>query len=104
MLSPVVALSFGIEAFFPVLLTSVCGGAVCLLVRLVSLDLDTRSSKNNLLQDLITADRDRRDLVLGELRGTGLGASTRQMRQRQPLGRDAHGLDVPFPESAAMVR
>lgn len=92
------------QAFFPVLLTSVCGGAVCLPVKLVSLDQDTRSSKKNLLQDLIFADQDCRDLVLGELRVTGLEVTKHQFRQRQPSAGNGNGQEVPFPKSAAMAQ
>ena len=65
--SPILALAFGWEAFLPVALTSVLGGAICLLGKGLCSQLVVGQLTAELLQDLVSADRDRRDLVLAEL-------------------------------------
>ena len=67
MLSPMLALGFGWEAFLPVALTSVLGGAICLLGKDLSTRMEVGQLTAELLQDLASADKDRRDLVLAEL-------------------------------------
>jgi hypothetical protein len=65
--SPILALGFGWEAFFPVALTSVLGGTICLMGEAISTHTFVAQLKADLLQDLASADQDRRDLVLAGL-------------------------------------
>ena len=66
-LSPVLALGFGWGAFFPVALTSMLGGAVCLAGKSMSTHMAVGQLTAELVQDLVSADKDRRDLVLAQL-------------------------------------
>lgn len=66
-LSPTLALGFGLEAFFPVALTSVLGGVICLVGKCMSTHLFVGQLTAELVQDLVFADKDRRDLVLAGL-------------------------------------
>jgi hypothetical protein len=66
-LSPVLALGFGWEVFFPVALTSVLGGTICLVGKSMSTHMFVGQLTAELVQDLVCADKDRRDLVLSEL-------------------------------------
>lgn len=66
-LSPILALCFGWEAFFPVALVSLFGGAVCLAGKCLSTHMAVGQLTAELLQDLVSADKDRRDLVLAQL-------------------------------------
>lgn len=65
--SPVLALGFGWEAFFPVTLASVFGGMICLVGKSTCTQMAVGQLTAELVQDLVTADNDRRDLVLAEL-------------------------------------
>jgi hypothetical protein len=65
--SPVIAIGFGWEAFFPVALTSLLGGVICFMGQSVSTDLCVGQLTAELVQDLVFADKDRRDLVLAGL-------------------------------------
>jgi hypothetical protein len=66
-LSPVVALGFGWEAFFPVALTSVLGGAACLAGISMSTHMAVGQLTAELVQYLVSADKDRRDSALAQL-------------------------------------
>jgi hypothetical protein len=66
-LSPVLALGFGWEAFFPVAIASVLGGAVCLAGKSMSTHMAVGQLTAVLVQDLVSAEKDRRDLVLAQL-------------------------------------
>jgi hypothetical protein len=66
--SPLVALGLGREAFFPVALTSIIGGAILLAGKSVSTHMFVGKLTAELVQDLVFADKDRRDMVLGELK------------------------------------
>jgi hypothetical protein len=66
-ISPILALGFGWEAFFPAALTSVLGGTICLMGKSMSPHLSVGRLTAELIQDLVYADKDRRDLVLAEL-------------------------------------
>jgi hypothetical protein len=68
--SPIIALGFGWEAFFPVALTSVLGGVLCLLVHSMSKRLFVGQLTAELIQDLATAEEDRQDAVLAVLNKT----------------------------------
>ena len=70
--SPVMALGFGWEVFFPAALTSLLGGMICLMGQSTSTDLSVGRLTAELVQDLVFADKDRRDLVL-----TGLNVAER---------------------------
>src|ERR1019366_9986996 len=65
--SPILALGFGWDAFFPVALTSVFGGMICLMGKSMSTHMVVGQLTAELVQDLVSADEDRRDLVLAEL-------------------------------------
>jgi hypothetical protein len=65
--SPVLALAFGWEAFFPVALISVLGAGICLASKAVSTHIFVGQLTAELVQDLVSADKERRDLVLGQL-------------------------------------
>jgi hypothetical protein len=66
--SPVVALTWGWEALFPVALCSLVGGAILIVSRRLPAHLFVGQLAAELVQDLALADRDRRDLVLDELK------------------------------------
>ena len=66
-LSPVLALGFGWEAFLPVALISVLGGAACFVGKSISTQMAVGQLTAELVQDLVCADRDQRDLVLAHL-------------------------------------
>jgi hypothetical protein len=66
--SPILALAFGLEAFFPVALTSFLGGAICIMGEYVSTQIAVGQLTAELLQDLASAEKERRDAVLAELR------------------------------------
>ena len=66
-LSPILALGFGWDAFFPVALTSLLGGMICLMARSMSTQMAVGELTAELVQDLVFADKDRRDLVLAGL-------------------------------------
>jgi hypothetical protein len=68
MLSPLLALGFGWEAFFPVALTSVLGGAACLAGQSMSTHMAVGQITAELVQDLVSAEKDRRGLVLTQLK------------------------------------
>lgn len=65
-LAPIVALELGWEAFFPVMLTSAAGAMICLMFKSVSTCLVTAQLKTELVQDLVSAQPDHRELVLTE--------------------------------------
>jgi hypothetical protein len=65
---PVVALGLGWEAFFPVALMSILGGTILLVGKSVSTQVFVEKLTAELVHDLVLADQDRRDLVLGELK------------------------------------
>jgi hypothetical protein len=56
------------EAFFPVALMSILGGTILLVGKSVSTQMFVGKLTVGLVQDLMFADKDRRDLVLGELK------------------------------------
>jgi len=64
---PIAALGFGGEAFFPVALTSILGGAICLTTKKASENRFVSHLAAGLLHDLVRADQERRDLVLSNL-------------------------------------
>jgi hypothetical protein len=66
-LSPILALSFGWDAFFPVALTSLLGGMICLMGQSMSTQMVVGELTAELVEDLVFADKDRRDLVLARL-------------------------------------
>ena len=66
-LSPILALGFGWEAFSPLALTSVLGGVICLMGKSMSTHMAVGQLTAELVQDLVSADEHRRDLVLAEL-------------------------------------
>jgi hypothetical protein len=66
-ISPVVALGFGSKVFFPVAVTSVLGGVICLIYKSVTTHMVVRQLTAELVNDLVFADTDRRELVLSEL-------------------------------------
>ena len=59
----------GWEAFLPVALTSVLGATICLIAECISMHIFVSQITAGLVQDLVTADENRRDLVLAELNG-----------------------------------
>jgi hypothetical protein len=61
------ALGFGWEAFVPAALTSLLGGTICFMSKSMSPHLSVGQLTATLMQDLVYADTDRRDLVLAEL-------------------------------------
>jgi hypothetical protein len=66
--SPILALGFGgWDAFFPVALVSVFGATICLIGENISTHMFVSQLTAGLVQDLVSADIDRRDLVLAEL-------------------------------------
>ena len=65
--SPVLAIGFGWEAFFPVALTSILGGTILLMGQSLCTQMFVGQVTAELVQDLVFADKDRRDLVLGRL-------------------------------------
>jgi hypothetical protein len=65
--SPALASGLGWEAFFPVALCSIVGGAILLVSRSVTARMFVGKLTAELVQDLVFADKDRRDWVLGEL-------------------------------------
>lgn len=69
-LSPILALGFGWEAFFPVALTSLLGGGICLMGESLSAHMFVGQLTAELVQDLVLADEERRDLVLANLSAT----------------------------------
>lgn len=88
--SPILALGFGWEAFFPVALTSVLGGMICLMGKSMSTHMVVGQLTAELVQDLVSADEDRRDLVLAELNEAGaywflaeLPRAEAELRRRQ---------------------
>ena len=68
-LSPVAALRFGWEVFFPVAITSIVGALICLFVRALAAEMVARCVAEDLVQDLVSADERRLELVLAELSG-----------------------------------
>lgn len=66
-LSPLLALFFGWEAFFPLALTSILGAATCIVGKTFSTHMLVGWLTAELVQDLVSADRQRRDSVLGVL-------------------------------------
>ena len=66
-ISPILALGFGWEVFFPAALTSLLGCTICLMAKNVSSDVSVGQLTATLMQDLVNADKERRDLVLAEL-------------------------------------
>ena len=69
-LSPILALGFGWEVFFPVALTSLLGGGICLMGQSLSTHMFVGELTAELVQDLVLADEERRDLVLANLSAT----------------------------------
>jgi hypothetical protein len=70
-LSPILAMFFGgWEAFLPVALCSVLSAAICLIGETMSTNLFVAHLTSGLVQDLVSADTDRRDLVLARLNAT----------------------------------
>ena len=65
---PVLALGWGWEAFFPVALTSILGGAVLLVSKSLCTHMAVGQLTAELVQDLVCADQDRRDTVLAQLK------------------------------------
>jgi hypothetical protein len=65
--SPVVALGFGSEVFFPVAITSALGGVICLICKSLTSQRVIRRITTELVHDLVSADIDRRNPVLSEL-------------------------------------
>jgi hypothetical protein len=65
--APFLALGFGWEAFFPVAMTSVLGGTICLMGKSMSAYMFVGQLTAELVQDLVCADKETRDLVLAEL-------------------------------------
>ncbi len=63
--APMLALGLGYEAFLPVALISVLGGAVCLVGMSTQLAIGRLAA--GLVQDLASVDKHTRDLVLAEL-------------------------------------
>lgn len=66
-ISPVVALGFDSEVFVPVALTSVLGGVICLVCKSLATHMVVRQITAELLNDLVSTDLDRRELVFSEL-------------------------------------
>jgi hypothetical protein len=66
-ISPVAALCFGSEVFFPVAVTSAIGGLICLIFRALSTQMFVGQVTSELVRDLVSAEIDRRKLVLSEL-------------------------------------
>jgi hypothetical protein len=66
-ISPILALGFGWEAFFPAALTSGLGAPICLMGKSMSPRKSVGQLTAELMQDLVFAEKDRRDLVLAEL-------------------------------------
>lgn len=60
-ISPILALILGWDAFFPVMLTSVIGAAICLMAKAVTTNMAVGQMTAELVQDLVFADKDRRD-------------------------------------------
>ncbi|MGA9778457.1 MAG: hypothetical protein ACLPRE_00505 [Limisphaerales bacterium] len=70
-LSPFFALSLGgLEAFLPVALVSVLSATICLIGESISTHLFVGHLTAELVQDLVSADEERLDLVLAELNET----------------------------------
>jgi hypothetical protein len=65
--SPMLALLLGGEAFFPVAMTSIIGGTVLLLSKSLSTQVFVGQLTAELVQDLVSAEENRRGLVLSEL-------------------------------------
>jgi hypothetical protein len=65
---PLLALPFGVEAFFPVVFTSILGGTVLLLSKSLTTQVLVGQLTAELVEDLVSAEKDRRDLVLAELK------------------------------------
>lgn len=64
--SPFMALACaGLEAFVPVALSSVSCAVICFLVHALSTQMVVGTLTAELVQDLVCADEERRDLVLG---------------------------------------
>jgi len=66
-ISPVIALGFGSEVFFPVAITSVLGGLFCLICMLLTRHMVVGQITDELLNDLVSANTDERELVLSKL-------------------------------------
>jgi hypothetical protein len=66
-ISPVITIGFGSEVFFPVAVTSVLGGVICLIFKSLTTHMVVGQITAELLNELISADADRRELVLSEL-------------------------------------
>jgi hypothetical protein len=66
-ISPILALGFGWEAFFPVALTSLLGGTIFVMGKGTSPDMFVGHLTAELVQDLVSADNNRRNLVFAEL-------------------------------------
>jgi hypothetical protein len=67
-LSPFLSVGFGgWEAFFPVALMSFLGGGICLIGERLSSHMFVGQRTAELVQDLVFADKERRDLVLANL-------------------------------------
>jgi len=82
--SPISALGFGgWEAFFPVTLTSVLGSTICLIVNSMSTHMFVGQLTAELVHDLVSADKDRRDLVLAELNEIERDWFLAELRRRQ---------------------
>jgi hypothetical protein len=65
---PLLALGWGWEAFVPVALTSILGSTVLLVSRSLCTHMFVGQLTAELVQDLVFADKDRRDPVLAELK------------------------------------
>ena len=66
-ISPVIATGFGSEVFFPVAITSVLGGLFCLICKPVTTHMVVGQVTAELLNDLVSANTDQRELVLSKL-------------------------------------
>lgn len=65
-LSPVVALRFGWDVFFPVTITSLIGAVIGLVFRALPAHREADQITAELIRDLVSADQRRRELVLSE--------------------------------------
>ena len=68
--APLLAMGFGFQVFFPVALISVTGAVICVFSSALASRLVTGQIALRLIQDLASADADRRALVLAELNET----------------------------------
>lgn len=68
--APLLAMGFGFQVFFPVGLISVTGAVICVFSSARASRLVTGQLAFRLMQDLASADADRRALVLAELNET----------------------------------